>query len=137
MPGIITGHRAGGLPIIKCALRAPGSRSRTVLSALVDTGATHCVANPDKIAAAGLPFDRTIAHTVIGHPARDVPAYKAEIILTGRMVADPDRKFVFTTNDALVLSEPLSGFDMIIGWDLLHGVNATFDRNGAFSLLFG
>lgn len=137
MPGIITGYRAGGLPLIKCRLALPGGQPNAEVTALVDTGATHCVATAQVIRAAGLQQSGIMTNTVVGHGPRDVPKYNANVVIEGRVCGKPDSAFTYTVNDVPLLCEDLANFDIILGWDLLYLFNLEFDRNGSFSILLG
>jgi hypothetical protein len=138
MPGLIHDVRGGDRPIIDCSLSAPGGAHPAVKGrALVDTGATHCVATPSFIAQCQLPAAGTIPQTVVGHPPRIVPTYTADVLFHGSRAMQPVTPFTYTVSGALILSDLLDGYDMILGWDVLASIDMTFGRDGTFLLRFG
>lgn len=139
MPGILRGSRGDGLPIIQCAL-APdqerwaghGEPPRVPIRALIDIGATHVVATTEVIGRLGLPFITTITNTVVGG-VRQCAGHSADIFLEGRNATGAPH--IYSVTGVLVLSESLSGYDAIIGWDVLRFLGMRFNHDGSFELL--
>jgi predicted aspartyl protease len=127
-------HRGNGLPIVDVTVRyhalngvphPSGRIPQTVVRALIDTGATNIVLQPHIVHQLGLPFAANIDNTVVGGAIHQVPGHAADLIF-GTTLTN-------TVTGVLVLSQALSGYDMIVGWDALRFTDWTFNRNGTFS----
>lgn len=126
-------HRAHGLPIIDVTVRyhalnglphPSGAVPETKVRALIDTGATHVVLQPHIVAALGLPFACNINNTVVGGATHLVPGHAADLVFG----TNP----TFTVTDVLILSQAVSGFDILIGWDAMRFTDWAFSRDGSF-----
>ena len=143
MPGAILHHRNGALPIIDCEVKFPASRGGVVgtpalsVKALVDTGATHVVINPQLAHILALPRDGDIDHTVVGHTPKSVPAHLCDVTLHGTRFLHPHSAFAYTIPDRRIVTDTLSGFDMILGWDVISLLDLTFARNGTLTINLG
>lgn len=137
MPGLLFSERSTPLPIIDCGVAIPGSSQILSVKALIDTGATHCVATVDVIQRAGLSTEGTINHSTIGSGSRLVPTYRADLVLVGHRIAQPNVPFTYKVTDALLLADHLHGFDLILGWDALDQIEMTFARDRTIVLRFG
>lgn len=136
MPSIF-GHRNGGLPILTVSIRyhalnglahSSGGSPTVVGQALVDTGATNVVVTPALIEPLELRFAANIVHTTVGGPDRVVSGYACDILFGSPPEA------TFTVTDVLAVTDQLTGFDLIIGWDVLRFFDLDFDRSEGFSL---
>lgn len=132
MPTLVY-NRAGGVPIIDVTVRyhalngvphPSGTVPVKTLRALVDTGASHAVLQPEIVRELGLPFLRDMKNTVTGGKTHKVRGHVADVIF-----GNIDR---FTVTDLLVLSQRLVGYDMILGWDAIRFTDWSFDRDGTF-----
>lgn len=136
--GSVPGNRNGGVPIIECTIRyhalngkvwgGPGPIPQKTVRGLVDTGATHLVATPALIASLGLVNAGAIDQTVVGHGPKTVPTYACDVVM------GPLKGAAFTVTDVLTIESDLSGFDVILGWDVLRFVDLSFRRDETFSL---
>lgn len=127
-------HRASGLPIIDVTIRYhalrgtphySGAVPEAKVRALVDTGATHVVLQPHIVDTLGLPFACDINNTVVGGATHLVPAFAGDVVFGSGPT--------YTVTDVLILSQAVSGYDMIIGWDVLRFTDWSFSRDGSFS----
>ena len=137
MPGLLFDERSAPLPIIDCGLAVPGSSQILTVKALIDTGATHCVATGNVIKQAGLKTEGTINHSTVGSGARLVPTYRADLVFVGHRITQPNVPFTYKVTDALLLADQLHGFDLILGWDALDQIEMTFARDRTIMLRFG
>lgn len=127
--------RNGALPIIDVTVRyhplkglahPSGTVPRITARALIDTGATHVVMQPPLVATLGLPFAANMDNTVVGGVTHTVPGHAADLVFG----SGPS----FTVTDVLIISQPLQGYDLLVGWDALRFMDWSFKRDGSFSL---
>jgi hypothetical protein len=134
----LIGQHGQSLPIVPCDLShdpATWTASGTApklenLSALVDTGATHLVTTPQIIASLNLPFVRNIDNAVVGG-VNVCRAYACQVTLFGTDTTTGGPMDSHTTG-ALILEQTLSGYDVILGWDILQFYDLDFRREGSF-----
>jgi hypothetical protein len=143
MPGFISHSRGDGCPIIDLWVAFPagrwagcGERPTMMVRGLIDTGATHVVLNPPIVQQLGLPPIGSIEQTVVGGEVIVSPTFGCDVIFKGMRSMMPNSEYAFTVNDALALETPVSGYDAVIGWDVMGGMDLTFRRDNSFSLHF-
>lgn len=141
MPGFISHVRGTGVPIIdlhiafpKNQWTDPGDPLSIPVKALVDTGATHVVINPPIVQQLCLPHVGTIDQTVVGGTVLVSRTYRCDVVFHGLRAMSPHIPYVYTVHDALALDTPLVGYDVIIGWDVMAGIDLTFRRDNSLSL---
>ena len=127
-------YRGDGLPIVDVTIRyhalrgiahASGAKPEKKVRALIDTGATHVVLQPHIVAELGLAFAANIHNTVVGGTTHLVPGHAADLIFG----TNP----TYTVTGLLTLSQAVSGYDMLIGWDAMRFTDWIFNRDGTFS----
>lgn len=127
-------QRFDRLPIIEVTIRyhalngvahPSGEKPEVRVSALIDTGATNVVLQPSIVQALGLPFAANVGNTVVGGEVHNVPAHAGDVIFGNHPTT-------YTVADVLILSQVVSGYDMLIGWDVLRFMDWSFNRDGSF-----
>lgn len=140
MPGIVIGMRNGGLPIIGCeivlptlpTLSADTTRVGIPIRALIDTGATHTNLNRSIIQEAELPSHGTVTTTTVGSDPRQRPTHSCDVIFRGMRIMPPHNPYCFTVKSVAAIDDQLSGFDAILGWDVLEFIELQFGRDDTF-----
>lgn len=92
---------------------------------MIDTGATHVVLQPEIVQALDLPFAANINNTVVGSAVHNVPGHAGDVVFGDHPT--------YTVTDVIILSQALSGYDMLIGWDVLRFTDWSFQRDESFS----
>jgi hypothetical protein len=143
MPGFISNILDSGLPIIGCDLSfptshwsGPGDPPVAPVRALVDTEATNLVVNSEFVAQLGLPAVGTIQHTVVGGAQMACQTHACDVVFRGTRSMLPAIPYTYSVTGVLAINETLVGYDIILGWDVLHFVDLNFRRDGSFSLHF-
>lgn len=133
----LIGQHGQSLPIVQCSLTHDAARWKGIgippklnLRALVDTGATHLVTTPQVITALALPFICDMDNAVVGG-VTTCRAYACQVTLFGTDTTTGGPMESHTT-DALILGQALSGYDVILGWDVLRFYDLDFRRDGSF-----
>ena len=107
-----------------------------MIRGLIDTGATHVVLNPPIVAKLGLPPIGSIDQTIVGSEVIPSLTFHCDVIFKGMRSMMPNIKYAYTVNNALALQTLVSGYDAVIGWDVMGGIDLTFRRDESFSLHF-
>jgi len=133
----ISGNRAGSRPIVDCVISCcatswtgGGNPPEKQCKALIDTGATHTVIAPHIAAVLNLPLIGTISHTTVGsNTPRQCPQHACDV-----KFSDTANGGICRTSDVWAIVDQISGYDVILGWDILRFYQLSFDRSGSFCL---
>lgn len=141
MPGLLTDVRNGKCPIIKANIAYPqdrwtGTADRPMqeVNCLIDTGATHVVITPELVQQLQLPLAGSLDQTVVGATVIPSKTYRCDVVFSGIRAMAPNSPYTYTVSNAEAIETTLSGYDAIIGWDVMGGMDLVFRRDGSFSL---
>jgi hypothetical protein len=134
-------NRNNGLPIVECFIAQDSSvwnasvpPPRLKIRALIDTGASHVLATPRVIQSLGLPYIADFNNSVVGATVVN-RSYRGEVIFSGTPAA-PGGPLESNVTGLAILESQLSGYDAIIGWDVLQFYRFSFEKSGAFTLTY-
>lgn len=110
------------------AVHPSGAATSATVKALIDTGATHVVANPHVLAPLGFVPCGSFNQSTVGGATRVVAAYAGQIVFGGPSLSH-------TVTGLAILADSLpAGYDVLIGWDAMQFLDWRFDRSGDFHI---